>query len=214
MKVFRWLLSAVAACILLVGCASNRPTKFKTENSNGVQDGVSIGYRSPSARGVGYYALIDRGESDVWRIVKFSDKPVARYEKTQEILFISENGQWVQPAFDFKVASEGISFTCSAFKNEDEIYSPCGSTRFSTTDVATTIFRNGIITPITWGLAAGTNRSVDSKAVFEAMTSTGLIEKAGAASSAQRQAKDAINELTKVGNGLTVSLRKQLIFDE
>lgn len=201
--------------IFAAGCAGNSPV-----NVGGVQgeSPLLIGYRVPNERGQGFYALLEPASSE-WKILRFGTELPQRTAEAQEILFISHNGRWVQPAYDY--AEKHAYFSCSALSKEPQsavqgvsTYGPCGASRFAAVNLAATAGRTVIAVPLTFGLAVGTNRTVDVAAVQAALKSTGLLYQVERARTGQQRARAAVENYARASAEIGRQAIKLLAFEQ
>lgn len=201
--------ATAAASALLAGCAGNKPVSVATPAG---APPLSIGYRIPPQRGPGYHVLL-QPQGAAWQVLRFgTDKP-ARTQDSQEILFISRDGRWVQPAFDY--AEQHTYFSCSALAKDPALttYSPCGASRFATVNMGATAARTVLAVPLTMGMATGTNRTVDTAAVQAATESLGLLDQVRRARAAQQQADEALAAHAGAAADLARRARAELALD-
>jgi hypothetical protein len=205
----------VLSVSLLAGCAGNAPVKV-----NGV-DGtapMSVGYRIPKERGQGFYALLEP-VADGWKVVRFGTETPQRTDESQEVLFVTRDGRWVQPAYDY--SEKHPYFGCMALSKRAQssdrnvsAYGPCGGSRFASVNLAATAGRTALAIPLTWGLAVGTNREVDVTAVNAALKATGLLEQVERANTAQQRVDAAIADLARTATELGRRARSSISYDE
>lgn len=200
---------------LLAGCAGNAPVKV---TGHGSASALTVGYRVPNERGPGHYALLEPA-GEHWRVLRLAGDLPARSDDKQEILFISRDRQWVQPAYDY--AMKHAYFNCMAFAKGQQsdaqgvaAYSPCGASRFAKVDVVGTAGLNAFAVPLTLGLGVGTNRVVDTAAVQAALASTGLLGQLERAQAARQRADRALAQLARAAADLGSQASASLVFEE
>lgn len=213
---FLTFLVLVPSAVLLIGCADNAPVKVREVDGG---PSLEIGYRVPEERGPGFYALLEPVANE-WKVLRFGTELPQRTDEAQEILFITPDGSWVQPAYGYAFKKHAY-FGCAviAKKVQSEVpnvrtYGPCDGSRFATVNVASTAAAQAFLLPISLGLYAGTNRVVDVTAIQAALKSTELLLHARRAVAAQRRVEVAIKKLNHAASELGGRASKSIVFDE
>lgn len=182
---------------LLLGCTS--PSVVKLPDASAAP--YSTGYLVPSKLGYGYYFTVSKQGSQ-WVVLDISlgKKPVRK--TPDEIIFVGSSGQHIQPAFDWE--GRGEVFGCSAIWQKGLNYSPCRDTALATTDIASSALANLILVPLSAGLYAGTNRSVEVKVLGEIVDQTKMlatIDRINVAwAAAENDRSKLLSEHTKIAN--------------
>lgn len=168
------LIFGLFASFLLPACGTNKISQENLQIKNGASTPYKIGYTQ--IRGDGYYFLLEKTKDDShWRVIEINRKPIARISDDQEILFISKDGELVQPAYNYKYDGSHV-FSCMALgKSMPARYTPCDATRFVSIQAASTVARNIVYAPISLGLLSGSNRVIDVSAISGALQDTDLL---------------------------------------
>jgi len=220
----------LAAPMLLAGCAGNVPVRVAPAASDASASSASTlggpaigGYRAPAERGAGFYAMLQPAGAG-WQIVRFGSTLPDRTDATQEILFVSQDGQWVQPAFSDE--RKQVYFGCSPLAKDPApvtprgggaalpAYEPCGSSRFSTVNVGATAARTLLAVPLTLGMGVGTNRTIDVAAVRQALDATQLLAAVARARESDQQLRYAQAQRQQAVAELGRKARAALAFDQ
>jgi len=175
-QIMKFLILAFLILSSLLGCATSTPRQISVKTEGGIEHNVIIGYRDQSSLPSGYHVLIEEGNSG-WFINKISEKPILnRQNSKQEILYINEALNYVQPYFEKVEVFNGITFECTPLLDDKRSYTPCNS-RLMTVNVGMSIGKNIISAVTTLGLASGTHKAIDTEKISNIIQQTNLITK-------------------------------------
>jgi hypothetical protein len=195
--------------ILLAGCAAPQATKSAATNVN-KQSQVANTYKKVDQLGAGYFVLVEKLPEN-WKVVLVSRSVVRRQNSNQEILFISRDTKFVQPFFTEIPLINHAGFHCSAFSDEANKYSPCGASIFSSVAAGSTVLRNLVSVPLTFGIASGTVREVNYQAVAKVVEQTNLIDSVKILETKIQQVNTIGSKIASLENQLLSRAEKDLV---
>jgi hypothetical protein len=159
--------------ILSVGCANSNLQKTEsTSKINDTRQNLRINYFFTSISKSGYYILLTYNNQ--WEIEKIDDKKITRNNEKQEVLFLNDDMTEIGPIFEETAPRAGNTFECSVFG--EEVYNPCNS-NLMTTNIGKSIAKNVFSAALTFGLASGSHKSIDSDKIKKIINDTNLMSK-------------------------------------
>lgn len=199
------------SAILLSGCAGEKIKSVK--GSEGGRP-LSVGYIDSSAyySDVVFFRIVF--ENGSYRVAEISDVIMMPRSSSEEVLGFRLSSNMVGPAYSsntmFNPKSRKFSCMLADGVKKTE-YHPCGTgSRFVVTSTASSVGRNLIAIPFTWGLAAGMDYSVDSESVRKVVIDLDLEKLARRYASLVQYSRDSNKALDQKDKELQVSTRFRL----
>lgn len=163
------------ALLILTGCATATPEKMTIHAQGLTSTRITVGLKETAKLKNGYFVLLNNQAGHWMPLVLSQQSSDIKWAKEgQEILFVSKDFSYVQPAYEKLPARNTTSnlFDCSYLHGDDHSYSPCTS-KLTEADSTIAIGKALLALP-SLGTSLGSARRLDKEKVIEVVEETNL----------------------------------------